>query len=77
MSNLFLIFISAAFVNNFVLVRFLGLCPFMGVSTQYKSAMGMSFATAFVLTMSSIASFLVNEYLLVPLGLECGHCANH
>ena len=42
----------------------------MGVSTQYKSALGMSFATAFVLTMSSIASYLVNEYLLVPLGLE-------
>ncbi len=70
MSEIFLIFIGAAFVNNFVLVRFLGLCPFMGVSTQYKSAMGMSFATAFVLTMSSIASYLVNEYLLVPLGLE-------
>ncbi len=70
MTELFLIFISAAFVNNFVLVRFLGLCPFMGVSTQFKSALGMSFATAFVLTMSSIASFLVNEYLLVPLGLE-------
>ncbi len=70
MTNIFLIFISAAFVNNFVLVRFLGLCPFMGVSTQYKSALGMSFATAFVLTMSSMASYLVNEYLLVPLGLE-------
>lgn len=70
MTEIFLIFISAAFVNNFVLVRFLGLCPFMGVSTQYKSAMGMSFATAFVLTMSSIASYLVNEYLLQPLGLE-------
>ncbi len=70
MTEIFLIFISAAFVNNFVLVRFLGLCPFMGVSTQYKSALGMSFATAFVLTMSSIASYLVNEYLLVPLGLE-------
>ena len=70
MTSIFLIFISAAFVNNFVLVRFLGLCPFMGVSTQYKSALGMSFATAFVLTMSSIASYLVNEYLLVPLGLE-------
>lgn len=70
MTDIFLIFISAAFVNNFVLVRFLGLCPFMGVSTQYKSAMGMSFATAFVLTMSSIASYLVNEYLLQPLGLE-------
>lgn len=70
MTDIFLIFISAAFVNNFVLVRFLGLCPFMGVSTQYKSAMGMSFATAFVLTMSSIASYLVNAYLLQPLGLE-------
>ncbi len=70
MTEIFLIFISAAFVNNFVLVRFLGLCPFMGVSTQYKSALGMSFATAFVLTMSSIASYLVNEYLLLPLGLE-------
>lgn len=70
MSEIFLIFISAAFVNNFVLVRFLGLCPFMGVSTQYKSAIGMSFATAFVLTLSSIASYLVNKYLLVPFGLE-------
>lgn len=70
MTDIFLIFISAAFVNNFVLVRFLGLCPFMGVSTQYKSALGMSFATAFVLTMSSVTSYLVNEYLLVPLGLE-------
>jgi len=69
-TEIFLIFVGAAFVNNFVLVRFLGLCPFMGVSSQYKSALGMSFATAFVLTMSSIASYLVNEYLLVPLGLE-------
>lgn len=70
MTEIFLIFIGAAFVNNFVLVRFLGLCPFMGVSTQYKSAVGMSFATAFVLTMSSIASYLVNQYLLIPLELE-------
>lgn len=70
MSEIFLIFIGAAFVNNFVLVRFLGLCPFMGVSTQYKSALGMAFATAFVLTLSSIASYLVNAYLLEPLGLS-------
>ncbi len=70
MTNIFIIFISAAFVNNFVLVRFLGLCPFMGVSTQYKSALGMSIATAFVLTMSSVASYLVNKYLLQPLELE-------
>ncbi len=70
MTGLFVIFISAAFVNNFVLVRFLGLCPFMGVSKQYKSALGMSYATAFVLTLSSIVSYLVNEYLLVPLEIE-------
>lgn len=70
MSQWFIIFISAAFVNNFVLVRFLGLCPFMGVSNQFKSALGMSYATAFVLTLSSIVSYLVNEYLLVPLGIE-------
>ena len=70
MTGLFVIFISAAFVNNFVLVRFLGLCPFMGVSNQYKSALGMSYATAFVLTLSSIVSYLVNEYLLVPLEIE-------
>lgn len=70
MSQWFIIFISAAFVNNFVLVRFLGLCPFMGVSSQYKSALGMSYATAFVLTLSSIVSYLVNEYMLVPLGIE-------
>jgi electron transport complex protein RnfA len=70
MTGLFVIFVSAAFVNNFVLVRFLGLCPFMGVSNQYKSALGMSYATAFVLTLSSIVSYLVNEYLLVPLEIE-------
>lgn len=69
MTDWFLIFIGAAFVNNFVLVRFLGLCPFMGVSSQFKSALGMSFATAFVLTLSSIVSYLVNTYLLVPLDL--------
>jgi len=70
MTGLFVIFVSAAFVNNFVLVRFLGLCPFMGVSNQYKSALGMSYATAFVLTLSSIVSYLVNEYLLLPLDIE-------
>ncbi len=70
MTTFFVIFISAAFVNNFVLVRFLGLCPFMGVSSQYKSALGMAYATAFVLTLSSIVSYLVNEYLLVPLQIE-------
>lgn len=69
MGDLLLIFVAAAFVNNFVLVRFLGLCPFMGVSNRYQSALGMSFATAFVLTLSSIAGYLLNSYLLEPLGL--------
>lgn len=69
MSDLLSIFVAAAFVNNFVLVRFLGLCPLMGVSNRYQSALGMSFATAFVLTLSSIAGYLLNNYLLEPLGL--------
>ena len=69
MDNVLLIFVSAAFVNNFVLVRFLGLCPFMGVSSQYQSAIGMALATGFVLTLSAIVSYLVNTYFLQPLNL--------
>ncbi len=69
-SGLLLILVSTILVNNFVLVKFLGLCPFMGVSNKLETAMGMSFATTFVLTLSSIASYLVNEYLLMPFGLE-------
>jgi len=68
--SLALIVISAALVNNFVLVQFLGLCPFMGVSNSVSSAVGMSAATAFVLTLASVASFIVNQWLLKPLGLE-------
>ncbi|HLS05561.1 MAG TPA: electron transport complex subunit RsxA [Wenzhouxiangella sp.] len=68
--SLALIVISAALVNNFVLVQFLGLCPFMGVSNSVSSAVGMSAATAFVLTLASVASFVVNQWLLKPLGLE-------
>ena len=70
MSDLLLILVGTVLVNNFVLVRFLGLCPFMGVSRNIEAAFGMSLATAFVLTLSSAISFLVNEYLLVPLQLE-------
>ncbi len=70
MSEYALILVSTVLVNNFVLVKFLGLCPFMGVSRKQETAIGMSLATTFVLTLSSISSYLVNEYLLVPLGLE-------
>ncbi|MGB1299528.1 MAG: electron transport complex subunit RsxA [Psychrobium sp.] len=53
-----------------MLVKFLGLCPFMGVSSKLESAIGMSMATTFVLTIASLCSYLVNEFLLVPLELE-------
>ena len=70
MSELILILVSAILVNNFVLVQFLGLCPFMGVSNKLESAMGMSLATTFVLTLASICSYLTYQYILTPLGLE-------
>ncbi len=65
-----LILVSTVLVNNFVLVKFLGLCPFMGVSRKLETATGMGLATTFVLTLSSVCSFLINEYMLVPLGIE-------
>ena len=65
-----LILVSTVLVNNFVLVKFLGLCPFMGVSRKLETAIGMSLATTFVLTLSSVSSYIVNEFMLVPLGLE-------
>lgn len=69
MQELALILISTILVNNFVLVKFLGLCPFMGVSRKLETATGMGLATTFVLTLSSVCSYLVNAYLLEPLGL--------
>lgn len=70
MTEYLLIFISTVLVNNFVLVKFLGLCPFMSVSTKLETAMGMGLATTFVLTLSSITSYIVNQYLLIPADLE-------
>jgi electron transport complex protein RnfA len=64
MENYFLILISTVFVNNIVLVRILGLCPFMGVSKKIEASIGMAAATAFVLTLGSGASFLIDKYLL-------------
>ena len=64
MENYFLILIGTVFVNNIVLAKILGLCPFMGVSKKLEAAMGMGMATAFVLTLASGASYLVNHYLL-------------
>ncbi len=70
MAEYLLLFIATVLVNNFVLVKFLGLCPFLGVSTKVDAAVGMSFATTFVLTLASALSYLVNQWILVPLGIE-------
>ena len=70
MTELIVILISTVLVNNFVLARFLGLCPFLGVSRNLEAAMGMSLATAFVLTLSSATAYLLHQYVLVPLDLE-------
>lgn len=70
MTDLFLILVATVLVNNFVLVRFLGLCPFMGVSRNLEAAFGMSLATGFVLTLSSATSFLLHRYVLAPLDIE-------
>ncbi len=70
MTDFLLLIVGTVLVNNFVLVKFLGLCPFMGVSSKLETAIGMSMATTFVLTLASVLSYLVEAYLLVPLGLS-------
>ncbi|MDP5215502.1 electron transport complex subunit RsxA [Pseudoalteromonas tunicata] len=69
MSEYLLLLIATVLVNNFVLVQFLGLCPFMGVSGKLETAIGMSLATTFVLTLASVCSYLVSHYILIPLDL--------
>jgi len=70
MSELLLIVLAAALVNNFVLVQFLGLCPFMGASRRVEGAIGMGLATGLVLTTASGLSFLVDRFLLQPFDLQ-------
>jgi len=66
----FMILIGTVLVNNIVLVKILGLCPFMGVSKKLEASIGMAAATAFVLTVGSMTSWTINHYLLEPLQLE-------
>jgi len=70
MQDYLLILIGTILVNNFVLVKFLGLCSFMGVSKKLETAIGMGLATTFVLTLSSGCCNLIDTYMLIPLGLE-------
>ncbi len=65
-----LIFISAIFVNNIVLSQFLGICPFLGVSKKVETALGMSMAVAFVMTIATIVTFLLQKFVLDAFGLE-------
>ena len=69
MQEFAVILISAILVNNFVLVQFLGLCPFMGVSNKLETAIGMAGATTIVLTLAAMSSYLVNTWILQPLDL--------
>lgn len=66
----FLIIVSAVFVNNFILVQFLGVCPFLGVSKKTETALGMGFAVIFVMGVASIVTYMVYNYILMPFNLE-------
>lgn len=69
MAELALIFVGSVLVNNFVLARFLGICPFLGVSKEIETALGMGMATTFVLVLSGAATWLLQTYVLAPFGL--------
>lgn len=70
LSELLIISIGAILINNFVLVQFLGICPFLGVSKKVETAVGMGFAVVFVMFCASALTWVVQEYLLIPFGIE-------
>jgi electron transport complex protein RnfA len=70
MSEYLLLLVSAVFVNNIVLARYLGQCPFLGVSTRLDTAIGMSMAVIFVITLASATTWIVQTYVLTPFDLE-------
>ena len=68
--EILLIIVSAIFVNNIVLAQFLGICPYLGVSNKLSTASGMSLAVCFVITLSTLVTYLLNKYLLLHFHLE-------
>ncbi|MBF0176988.1 MAG: electron transport complex subunit RsxA [Magnetococcales bacterium] len=70
MTDFVLILVSTVFVNNFVLTKFLGICPFLGVSKKVETAIGMTYAVVFVMTLASGISWVAERAILAPLGLE-------
>lgn len=69
-TGIMLLLLSSILVNNFVLSRFLGVCPFLGVSKRVETALGMGFAVTFVMALASVISYLVHYYILVPMNIE-------
>ncbi len=70
MSELIAIFLSMAIINNFILARFLGLCPFFGVSKKLGNAISMGLAVTLVMLIASVATWIINNYILIPFGVE-------
>ncbi|OHB24950.1 MAG: electron transport complex subunit RsxA [Desulfuromonadaceae bacterium GWC2_58_13] len=70
MVELLLILVSAVFVNNFVLARFLGICPFLGVSKKVETALGMGMAVTFVMTVATVVTWFIQYFVLIPFGIE-------
>jgi electron transport complex protein RnfA len=70
MLEFIMIIVSAVFINNFVVVQFLGICPFLGVSKDCKSAFGMGVAVTFVMTITCLITYPIYTYILVPLNIE-------
>lgn len=70
MVSLLLILVSAVFVNNFVLARFLGICPFLGVSKKVETAIGMGMAVIFVMSVASVVTWFIQYFILIPFGIE-------
>ena len=70
MAELLLILVSAIFVNNFVLARFLGICPFLGVSKKVETALGMGMAVTFVMTVATVVTWFIQYFILIPFGIE-------
>jgi len=69
-SSLIAIFLSMAIINNFILARFLGLCPFFGVSKKLGNALSMGLAVTLVMLIASVATWIINNYILIPFGVE-------
>ena len=70
MADLLVILVSAIFVNNFVLARFLGICPFLGVSKKVETALGMGMAVTFVMTVATVVTWFLQYFILIPFGIE-------